>query len=97
METGQSIIPGRVIGVEWRVPEPASVPPPQAWVAITQYEAINLLAALDVVPDTGDWHGQMRSKLAEIAADERVARSDGPNMSPTDQRRQIATSWKGVY
>lgn len=30
------------------------------------YEALNLLEALRLVPDTGDWHGQLRLRCANV-------------------------------
>lgn len=35
-------------------------------VAMDAYEAINLLEVLKVVPDTGDWHGQLRFRCEQV-------------------------------
>lgn len=35
-------------------------------VPLNAYEAQNLLEALKLVPNTGDWHGQLRSRCEEV-------------------------------
>jgi hypothetical protein len=53
-------------------------------IPLSPYEAVNLLEALKVVKDTGDWHGQLRSRCQEVL---RVYGDDRPpNASAEDMR-----------
>lgn len=59
---------------------------------LDHYEAINLLEALKVAPDTGDWHGQVWWKLEGLL---RLTRADNvsvptlPNISADHQLERI--------
>ena len=35
-------------------------------VPLSAYEAVNLLEALKLVRDTGDWHGQLRARCEQV-------------------------------
>lgn len=37
-------------------------------IPLSPYEAVNLLEALKVVKDTGDWHGQLRFRCEQVLA-----------------------------
>jgi hypothetical protein len=54
---------------------------------MSPYEAVNLLEALKLVPDTGDWHGQLRFRCQQVLRvygdDERLR----PNATAEEMRR----------
>jgi hypothetical protein len=57
---------------------------------IDAYEAINLQEALKVIPDTGDWHGQIRYKLKQVLDNPQVAnRMGAPNCTAEQYRERI--------
>ena len=53
---------------------------------LSGYQAANLLAALPLVPDTGDWHGELRLKCEAILRD--MDRPPAPNKT-TDEMRAL--------
>lgn len=48
--------------------------------ALDGYHALNLLEALRLVPDTGDWHGSLRI-ACQMAVERKTAHLLGPNQT----------------
>lgn len=57
-------------------------------VPLNAYEAHNLLEALKLVPDTGDWHGQLRARC-EAVIDKYPQEYGGPNQTAEQMRQTM--------
>jgi hypothetical protein len=56
-----------------------------------EYRLVNLLEALEVVPDTGDWHAEVKSLLTRLLAALPNRKPLKPNRSAADQLAALTT------
>jgi hypothetical protein len=64
-----------------------------AWIAagLDAYHAVNLREALEIVPDTGDWHGSLRAACE-------IALKDHPDARPNQTAEQMReTARRSIY
>jgi hypothetical protein len=57
-------------------------------VPLDPYEAVNLLEALKLVPDTGDWHGQLRFR-AQAVVDKYGTEYTRPNQTAEQMKERM--------